>query len=740
MAEKQQHAKFQRRILVLDAHVATASTTGIAAGLRASFRRGDDGGHHHRPAAAEGSSSPAAGDGGGGGRRLLSDLQVERFVRDGFLVLRLDDIPTSAHRSIYDCCRKQFRGPITEAGLRGMEVSTGRLRHRESAPAADSAEQPTTSEVATAVRDFAAVTRSRLLLGAAESLLGTDFCAVIPSSAAATIGTGSVSTASDNQHHKDHHGDHRLRRLSYFYYPQATTVEMGCTCVVPRSQYWAIDRDTCPHAAMRLDEACLPPKSLSDWHTTLMEWSGFALSLHGKPDPLTGRRPTGEISIAARDKRIARGLELLGDPAAIDFKVVVPAGSCLLWHPDLFHRVSRSGHDGVTNHDVPMRSAIGGGFSRGSEPACAATMSPVMGESDVFDDDAVARPVWAANLAFIRGGRAHHWQSCNSLPRLTELSSLCATIGRSRSDRERTSAAYRLGWLCRTGEEEVARTAAQTLVDLLGGGCESVQRAAMFGLSVGGQAAAAAVHGFVQRVLSNADGFSEAHLDTFDDGSARGLHQSKWHIMASACFALGESVQCVMPTALASMQQIVTRATADLMAHSQSTSLEGRMDHISGAFDALSKRNDMDVISASIYDATLETDWFVYLRRRAVVAAITAAGHVGHVAVCADDASAAVRAFEVVSPWLHNPEPGANSPGSSQADSLGVPTLRQAASTACLLMVSVRMPGPSLMVMGDSRNPQCDFAVEALRRLKFAIENGKASTAQLALHQAWAII
>jgi hypothetical protein len=56
MAEKQQHAKFQRRILVLDAHVATASTTGIAAGLRASFRRGDDGGHHHRPAAAEGSS------------------------------------------------------------------------------------------------------------------------------------------------------------------------------------------------------------------------------------------------------------------------------------------------------------------------------------------------------------------------------------------------------------------------------------------------------------------------------------------------------------------------------------------------------------------------------------------------------------------------------------------------------------------------------------------------------------
>ena len=51
------------------------------------------------------------------------------------------------------------------------------------------------------------------------------------------------------------------------------------TCVVPRSQYWAVDRDTFPHTAMRLDEACTPPRSLSEWHTNLMEWSGFALSL-----------------------------------------------------------------------------------------------------------------------------------------------------------------------------------------------------------------------------------------------------------------------------------------------------------------------------------------------------------------------------------------------------------------------------------------------------------------------------
>ena len=61
------------------------------------------------------------------------------------------------------------------------------------------------------------------------------------------------------------------------------------------------------------------------------------------------------------------GLALLGDPAAVDFAVTVPAGSVPMFHPDLFHRVSRSGVDGLTNHDVPVRFMIGGGFSRGSE-------------------------------------------------------------------------------------------------------------------------------------------------------------------------------------------------------------------------------------------------------------------------------------------------------------------------------------------------------------------------------------
>ena len=275
---------------------------------------------------------------------------------------------------------------------------------------------------------------------------------------------------------------------------------MGPTCIVPRSQYWAVDRDTFPHFAMRLDEACIPPKSLSEWHASLMEWSGFALSLHGKVDPETGLQPSGYLPIEARDERITKGLQLLGDPAAVDKPVVVPGGSVLIMHPDIFHRVSRSGHDGLANHDVPVRFMMGGGFSRGSEPTCSNIESGrgtrgTRGteEEEAFAVDKSAQIVWEANSEFIRGGRDASWGSDASCPSFREA----AAFADSDSDRERTSNAYRLGWMCKTMQPEhnTARNhgadALETLtVALAPGSSEAVQRAAMFGLSVGGQPAA----------------------------------------------------------------------------------------------------------------------------------------------------------------------------------------------------------------------------------------------------------
>ena len=87
-----------------------------------------------------------------------------------------------------------------------------------------------------------------------------------------------------------------------------------------------------------------------------------------------------------------------------------------------------------------------------------------------------------------------------------------------------------------------------------------------------------------------------------------------------------------------------------------------------------------DNASASVYDGTLEIDWFVHLRRRAATAAVTACGHLGHVAVLADDADTVVQAYRVVAPWLADgvEEPGATTPRPSPAGRAAAGTPRPA--------------------------------------------------------------
>ena len=67
-----------------------------------------------------------------------------------------------------------------------------------------------------------------------------------------------VSTTGDNQMHKDGTSlpvrEHRFRSVGYWYYSCDVEVEMGPTCIVPASQYWAVDRDTFPHSEERLAE------------------------------------------------------------------------------------------------------------------------------------------------------------------------------------------------------------------------------------------------------------------------------------------------------------------------------------------------------------------------------------------------------------------------------------------------------------------------------------------------------
>ena len=104
-------------------------------------------------------------------RRPLSSAQVEQFVRDGFLILQINDVEPEAHRSIFTAAHRSHRGPVTEAALQRMEQTTGWPRHPEAALPMDSTVQPTADEIQRASAALSAVSRSEVLLGAVRECL-----------------------------------------------------------------------------------------------------------------------------------------------------------------------------------------------------------------------------------------------------------------------------------------------------------------------------------------------------------------------------------------------------------------------------------------------------------------------------------------------------------------------------------------------------------------------------------------
>ena len=117
----------------------------------------------------DGTAQLLADAAGAAALRPLSAAQVAQFVREGFLILQLDDVPAEAHRNIFTACRRGHRSPVTEAGLQRHEASTGRPRHPDAALPADTEERLSEEEIASSAEDFAAVSRSEVLLGAARA-------------------------------------------------------------------------------------------------------------------------------------------------------------------------------------------------------------------------------------------------------------------------------------------------------------------------------------------------------------------------------------------------------------------------------------------------------------------------------------------------------------------------------------------------------------------------------------------
>lgn len=504
---------------------------------------------HLRPASTSSpASSPTAA---GSPLKLLSDEQVAQFVRDGYLILHISEVPAEVHRRIYDHAFVNQGGSVFNKGQHSSLEEMG-----------DRAQLSPEEREQYASDFFGGVVNSPTLLGAMSSLLGPDFCGFTRdmqgggAGGSASLPNALVSSTGDNQHHKDGTSqpvrEHRFRSVGYWYYPHAVSIEMGPTCVVNRSHLWGLDQSTFPHSEERLDRALVPPKPLEDWGDALMGWNGFALSMHSDSpiDPRTGRPASGEVAAAERDARVSAGIGMLGDPKAVregEVKLTVPAGSIVVKHNDIFHRVARSGVDGISNEGVPWRPMFSGVFFRGSEPTAAAcaTSAPAIVLPEGGDEAETS--VWGANLSWLTGGRTQLPPTSTA----AVVAALRETLSASDSEVQRVGAATQLGAICRAdGGDDIGNTAAaaalEALLHAITSEREATQRAAAYGCSVGGGVRLTlALCEVICTQLERDEAPMAPPAFSARSFGPTGLGTSPqycFHVVTSACFALGESI------------------------------------------------------------------------------------------------------------------------------------------------------------------------------------------------------
>ena len=323
---------------------------------------------------------------------------------------------------------------------------------------------------------------------------------------------------------------------------------MSWCALAQGSHVLAMDREGMGHGEERLDANFQPPRSLSGWHDASMSWEGVSTS------------PAQVLSYDERDRRLADGLPLIGSPRVQ--KATCTAGTCVLWHENLFHRKSRQrspadGLGGASRGDwsllaenefgwVPWRVVFRFGFYRASEPRRQPTVKATATENPVTD----------YHFNWLSGARVAAGATT------TAALEVAARELRAGGEAARVPAGYRLGTAIRspaTSAFAVEQLSAAALSPK-----EGVRRAAAYGLGVGGAGAVAAL----LRLLSDPEAVrhvglreklmcavGEAAEPQCPGGGLLGVVVQLGEIMAEAHAVVTRMVSTIPPAQLAEMQQ-----------------------------------------------------------------------------------------------------------------------------------------------------------------------------------------
>ncbi len=450
--------------------------------------------------------------------------------------------------------------------------------------------------------------------GALARILGSDFVCLPGDGALGYRGDGNLL---DQQFHKDLTlyavRDHRPESVSLLYYPNAVTLELGPTAVVPGTHVLGVDRGTFPQSEERLDPALRPPQTAEGWRSLLRSWNGFAVSVAGLE---------ADLPVPEREQRISAAVHMLGD-TAIEYKLCVPAGSVVIHHEDLFHRRARGGApEGSGAGCVAFRPMIKRAVYRGSEPNQLTAAAALQADNTVANG-LLAHASHRALYAWTMG------QGQEAVLPHQSTDELKATLHSTGEDKEqaRVDAAYTLAAAGTTATLDV-------LFEAVESGEEAPARAATNGLASAGPSA-------VSRLLKLLwAGWAGSY------GGAKRLPR-KQRSATAAAYAIGHCIACLPPEQLGRVAvALVSACKAALSA------IDQRMRQFVPAHRA--KMAEIAAIGGpggrgydgAAYGSGAELDWDVTELRRTLCCASRSLGCVGQRAMAVDDAETAVLCCE----------------------------------------------------------------------------------------------
>ena len=245
--------------------------------------------------------------------------------------------------------------------------------------------------------------------------------------------------------------------------------------MLPRTQYCGVDREGFHNSEERLSPFLRPPVGAAAedppraWQAAAEREGEF----------------TAAQSVEEQDAtRIAHAQELLGDDTLAEHKCVVPAGSVVICHIDLWHRASRKDESAAWRPMFAVRSV-----ARVSDPAGPTAglwvpdPQPQARPFDHVDAPPEHHAVWEHMFEYMGGPPP-------AIPDTLDPTQLERTIRSSGGEMTRLGAGYLLGGMVRKHAADSAGIGAlRSLQRLLLDPAETFRRAAAYGLTAAGPAA-----------------------------------------------------------------------------------------------------------------------------------------------------------------------------------------------------------------------------------------------------------